>query len=176
MTEKTQQTPAERKIDAKKAMDFARSELFDRTFKEGMALVEETAAYLDGPGRAASKRLSRAAALAYAGESMRLTTKLMQVASWLLVQRAVRDGEINLTEASSEKYRLIARDGQSAPGFAGSEDLPEALKALIAKGTAIYDRVRRLDETMYDGGGEASGNAVGDQQARLLAAFNSRGI
>lgn len=171
MTETTQQTPPARKIDAKKAIDFARSELFDRTFKEGMGLVEETAAYLDGPGRAASKRLPRAAALAYAGESMRLTTKLMQVASWLLVQRAVRDGEINLTEASSEKYRLISRETQAAPSFAGAEDLPEALKALMARGGAIYDRVRRLDETMYEGEGDAPANAVGDQLARLQAAF-----
>ena len=44
--------------------DFARSELFDRTFREGMELVEETAAYLDGDGRRESKMLSRAAALA----------------------------------------------------------------------------------------------------------------
>ena len=72
--------------------DFAASELFERTFQEGMDLVEETAAYLDGGGRQESKLLSRNAALAYAGESMRLTTQLMQVASWLLVQRAVREG------------------------------------------------------------------------------------
>lgn len=152
-------------------MDFARSELFERTFKEGMGLVEETAAYLDGPGRAASKRLSRAAALAYAGESMRLTTRLMQVASWLLVQRAVRDGEILLAEASSEKYRLIARDVTPAPAFAGSDELPEALKTLIIKGGAIYERVRRLDETMYEGGANDAGNPVSDQLAKLQAAF-----
>ena len=30
--------------------DFARSELLDRTFQEGMELVEETAGYLDGSG------------------------------------------------------------------------------------------------------------------------------
>ena len=42
--------------------DFARSELFDRTFLEGMDLVEETAGYLDGSGRQASKLLSRNAA------------------------------------------------------------------------------------------------------------------
>ena len=47
---------------------FARSELFDRTFQEGMELVEETAAYLDGAGRRDSKLLSRNAALAYAAE------------------------------------------------------------------------------------------------------------
>lgn len=158
-------------FDAQRTMDFARSELFDRTFKEGMGLVEETAAYLDGPGRAASKRLSRAAALAYAGESMRLTTRLMQVASWLLVQRAVRDGEIALTEASSDKYRLISREPQSAPAFAGAQDLPEALKTLMARGSAIYDRVRRLDETMYDSAVVAEANPVSDQLAKLEAAF-----
>jgi regulator of CtrA degradation len=112
MTDTTQPSP-NTSFDPRRAVDFARSELFERTFKEGMALVEETAAYLDGPGRAASKRLSRAAALAYAGESMRLTTRLMQVASWLLVQRAVRDGEIPLIEAGSEKYRLISREAQT---------------------------------------------------------------
>ncbi len=61
--------------------DFARSELFERTFQDGMELVEETAAYLDGDGRRESKLLSRAAALAYAADSMRLTTRLMQVAA-----------------------------------------------------------------------------------------------
>lgn len=169
MTETNQISPL-KGFDPKRAIEFARSEMFERTFKEGMALVEETAAYLDGPGRAASKRLSRAAALAYAGESMRLTTRLMQVASWLLVQRAVRDGEIQLSEAASEKYRLISRDSQGSQTFLGSDDLPEALKTLIIRGGAIYERVRRIDETMYEGGAETA-NPVSDQLAKLSAAF-----
>lgn len=172
MTDKTHPSPKRGVFDARRAADFAKSEVFERTFKEGMALVEEAAAYLDGPGRAASKRLSRAAALAYAGESMRLTTRLMQVASWLLVQRAVRDGEIPLGEAASDKYRLISREPQPAPAFAASEELPEALHALIARGAAIYERVRRLDDVMYSDGGETpAGNAVSDQMAKLNAAF-----
>ncbi len=169
MTDTIQPSP-NTSFDARRAVDFARSELFERTFKEGMALVEETAGYLDGPGRAASKRLSRAAALAYAGESMRLTTRLMQVASWLLVQRAVRDGEIPLIEAGSDKYRLISREPQPAAGFAGSDELPETLKTLIIRGSAIYERVRRLDETMY-GDAPDAGNAVSDQMAKLAAVF-----
>jgi len=174
MTDTIQVSPMKAGFDPKRALEFARSEVFDRTFKEGMAMVEETAAYLDGPGRAASKRLSRAAALAYAGESMRLTTRLMQVASWLLVQRAVRDGEIELTEAASDKYRLISREPQATPTFTATDDLPQALKALIIKGGAIYERVRRLDETMYNGGEAEAGhpsNAVGDQLALLQQAF-----
>src|SRR5258708_36206825 len=88
--------------------DFARSELFQRTFHEGMDLVEETAAYLDGSERQDSKLLSRNAALAYAAESMRLTTRLMQVASWLLVQRAVREGDMAAEAACEQSYRLGA--------------------------------------------------------------------
>ncbi|GAN00531.1 hypothetical protein U91I_04197 [alpha proteobacterium U9-1i] len=173
MTEKTQLSPNSVAPDGKRAAEFAKTEMFERTFKEGMGLVEETAAYLDGPGRAASKRLSRAAALAYAGESMRLTTRLMQVASWLLVQKAVRDGEIAMKDATGEKYRMIAREPQASPGFAGAEDLPEALKTLIGRGAAIYERVRRLDEVMYGEGGEEApaGNGVSDQLAKLNAAF-----
>ena len=172
MTETLPTNSQRREFDATRALDFAKSELFERTFKEGMALVDETAAYLDGPGRVASKRLSRAAALAYAGESMRLTTRLMQVASWLLVQRAVRDGEIPLTEAASEKYRLISRETQATPTFAGSDELPEALKTLIIRGGGIYERVRRLDETMYSGGNaETAANPVSDQLAKLQQAF-----
>lgn len=171
MTDKSQPSLISSNLNAKKAMDFAKSEVFERTFKEGMALVEESAAYLDGPGRAASKRLSRVAALAYAGESMRLTTRLMQVASWLLVQRAVRDGEIPINEATSEKYRLVSREQLAAPGFAGADELPEALRTLIGRGAAIFERVRRLDETMYDGGGEPGANAVSEQLAKLNAAF-----
>src|ERR1051325_9450762 len=86
--------------------DFARSELFERTFQEGMELVEETAGYLDGAGRQDSKLLSRNAALAYASESMRLTTRLMQVASWLLVQRAVREGDMAPGAACEARYRI----------------------------------------------------------------------
>ena len=172
MTETTQLSPAAIGFNPQRAMDFAKSELFERTFKEGMGLVEESAAYLDGPGRAASKRLSRAAALAYAGESMRLTTRLMQVASWLLVQRAMREGEIPLAEAAGEKYRLIARETQSPPAIAGAEDVPAALKTMAMRGAAIFERVRRLDEIIYGAGGEAAaGNGVSGQMAKLAAAF-----
>ena len=72
--------------------------MFDHTFDEGMALVEETARYLDGQGREEARVLPRKAAMLYAGESMRVTTRLMQAASWLLVQRAVRDGDMERDE------------------------------------------------------------------------------
>eukprot|EP00752_Nemacystus_decipiens_P019537 g17593.t1 len=81
------------------------SNAFHTLFENGMELVEETAAYLDSEGREVAKGLPRVAAMAYATESMRLTTRLMQLASWLLLQRAVHEGEMTLEQAAKEKAK-----------------------------------------------------------------------
>ena len=112
--------------------EFASSDIFERMFREGMDLVEETAAYLDGDGRQEARGLERAAALAYASESMRLTTRLMQSASWLLVHRAVREGEMTARDAHDPKYRLGARAVCSAEKQPSS-DLPARLLDLLER-------------------------------------------
>src|ERR1700716_1602325 len=126
----------------------AGSQAFADLFRDGMALVEETAAYLDGPGRQETKKLSRNGALAYATESMRLTTRLMQLASWLLLHRAVKEGEMSLSQAHKEKAKV-----KLAPGDASDEHalamLPERLRDLIARSKSLGDRVRRLGATIY---------------------------
>ena len=149
--------------------DFARSELFDRTFREGMELVEETAAYLDGDGRRESKMLSRAAALAYAAESMRLTTRLMQIASWLLVQRAVREGDMTPEAAGEPRYRLNERKIEREPSHS---ELPIALVEYLVQAEKLYDRVLHLDRRMYlDASDAVAVNPVQSQMDRLNAAF-----
>lgn len=153
--------------------DFASSELFDRTFNEGMELVEETAAYLDGSGRQDSRLLSRGAALSYAGESMRLTTRLMQVASWLLVQRAVREGEMPAADASQDRYRL----NEAAPTEdAADPDLPGGLLSLLDRSSRLYERVLHLDRRMYvEPTADDAPHPVLSQMERLEAAFGQAG-
>ena len=46
-----------------------------------MGLVERTAAYLDGQGRKEARALRGPVAVLYATESMRLTTRLLELAS-----------------------------------------------------------------------------------------------
>jgi regulator of CtrA degradation len=156
--------------------DFAASELFDRTFQEGMDLVEATAAYLDGVGRQESKLLSRAAALAYASESMRLTTRLMQLASWLLVQRAVREGDMAPADACDDRYRLKPEAVARAVPEDESQALPAGLEVLVERAERLYDRALHLDRRMYvERTPDQTTHPVLNQLRRIQAAFGPVG-
>jgi regulator of CtrA degradation len=156
----------------------AGSAAFAALFRDGMALVEETAAYLDGPGRLESKKLERSAALAYATESMRLTTRLMQLASWLLLHRAVKEGEMSLAQANKEKTKVKLAVGE--PGDPETiKLLPERLRDLIVRSKRLNDQVRRLDANIYAPplapNQPRAGNPVERQLGLLKAAFEQDG-
>lgn len=151
---------------------FAASALFERTFDEGMALVEETARYLDGRGRDESKSLSRKSALIYAGESMRVTTRLMQAASWLLIQRAVHEGDMTPDDAASERYRLGAREICMGKREEGLDGLPKKLVELLERSESLYSRIARLDDVLFRR--KEANPGVQTHFQKLEAAFGSR--
>jgi regulator of CtrA degradation len=126
----------------------ASSQVFSALFREGMALVEETAAYLDGSGRQEAKRLERSAALVYATESMRLTTRLMQLASWLLLHRAVNEGEMSLAQANKEKKKVKLAVGEPVEERT-LKLLPERLRDLIGRSRQLQQKVLRIDSTIH---------------------------
>ena len=148
------------------------SAAFSNLFREGMDLVEETAAYLDGAGRTEAKALDRAVSLTYATESMRLTTRLMQLASWLLLHRAVKEGEMTLVQANREKTKVKLSAADPGPSDI-IEKLPQQLQELIARSMSLQARVRRLDNSIHAAPSERStiGNPLVPQLNRLKAAF-----
>ena len=105
---------------------------------------------------------------------MRLTTRLMQLASWLLLQRAVT--RVNTAEnarVEKEKVKFSATPNErGGPGFSA---LPTRLRDYIAQGDRLFDRVQQFDKLERGGIAEASPAAtegsIGDQLARLKAAF-----
>ncbi|MEF3367875.1 DUF1465 family protein [Methylocystis sp. 9N] len=131
------------------AEKLACSEAFGAIFREGMGLVEEAAAYLDGQGREEAKALPRAEALAYAAESMRLTTRLMQIASWLLLQRAVNQGELTRSQSASEKHRVKLNQQELATEPDLFERLPQRLRDLSLHSLRLQARIIHLDQLIY---------------------------
>lgn len=150
---------------------FTGGKLFDTVFTRGMALVEETAAYLDGPGRDQSKTLPREAGLTYSAWSMELTTRLMQAASWLVMQKAVRDGEMRREDASARKYRIRRDEPPLDPSAQKGNGLPPRFLELVGRAEALFEQICRLDEALYPPvRPKAPSNPVSDQLAALQKA------
>lgn len=154
------------------------SRAFNGIFKEGMGLVEAAASYLDGEGRIEAKALPRMAALAYATESMRLTTRLMQIASWLLLQRAVNEGELTFAQAATEKHKvaLSRQDMIAAPET--FEALPQRLKDLTVQSLRLQERLIHLDRMLYEAAqlpAKAPPSGLASQMASLRQAFAMTG-
>ena len=104
---------------------------------------------------------------------MRLTTRLMQLASWLLLHRAVKEGEMSLAQVNQEKTKVKLTAGEPADEET-LKILPEALVDLIDRSRKLLDQVRRLDANIH-GASEpstaAKANPVEKQLGLLKAAF-----
>ena len=157
---------------------FVSSEAFKALFQEGMELVEDTAAYLDGPGREFSRTMQRQASVAYATESMRLTTRLMQIASWLLLQRAVAEGEITPDQARIEKNRVrLSNQDTTTTTIDEFEELPARLRELIGLAARLHARILHLDRLITEAETAPRApapNPVAAQLGLLAEAFGSK--
>jgi regulator of CtrA degradation len=154
------------------------AETFDAIFRQGMALVEQTAAYLDGEGRKEAKALKPPLTVVYATESMRLTTRLLDLASWLLIRRGLRTGEMSAADADRKRSRIKLRPLGRPSHVKQFDELPENLRSLIEESFELNDRIMRIDAAIEGSRAApdaalAAINPVAAQMAQLHNAFGS---
>ena len=105
---------------------------------------------------------------------MRLTTRLMQVASWLLLQRAVNEGDLTPAQAQSEKHRVRLAEQNVACPAEMFEQLPETLRAFSAKSLRLQARVAHLDRALAEAEAAAAFAARRGRRAVRTAAGRFR--
>ena len=133
------------------ATSFAASDLFFRIYDESMAMVRQAADYLELEGVIERQQLSQKMGIIYACESMRLTTRLMQVSAWLLAMRAIRQGELGAADIEARGFRLGAKEVCLGGPVRGAGLLPVRLINLLEASKRLYERVARLDQLLFDG-------------------------
>ena len=155
----------------------ATSHAFQSLYAEGMQLVEETATYLDGEGRIQAKSLDRVSSTLYAAESMRLTTRLMQVASWLLLQRALNNGEMSHDQVDAEKSKVRFDSKSTNMDSGGWDNLPTQFSELVRRSLRLQEQIKQMDQDL-SGTGQAEivdfqtvSNPVNSQIRLLKTAF-----
>ncbi|MGU3497018.1 DUF1465 family protein [Xanthobacteraceae bacterium A53D] len=106
-------------------------------YNDGLDLAARLSAYLSGPGKTYAANLPLDARLAYHDESRELTTLLLQLAAWLLMERAVAEGEMTVDHACQEAEELELRPRRPVGGLG----IPDGLKALRAEAELLRLRV-----------------------------------
>jgi regulator of CtrA degradation len=98
----------------------------------------------------------------------------MQVASWLLVQRAVAEGEISSDQAQQEKNRVRLHAPAPLTAAADFELLPQRLRELVGLSARLHARILHLDQLISTAAPRplAPDNPVAIQQWLIQSAFS----
>lgn len=108
-------------------------------------MADEARTYFDGGEPAGLDMAEPLRRVAFACESLKVTTRLMHVIAWLLSQRAWQRGEIDDSDLVDEKYRLGRASDTDATLAA---DFPFGARSLIDASQELYGRVARLQDRM----------------------------
>lgn len=121
--------------------------LIDALYTEAMLLADEARAYFDEAGRAERNALEPFARVGFACESLKVTTRIMHIVAWLLTQRAVESGELNMIEGRRPERRLGNATASDPLVIA---QLPPSAQRLVSSSSDLYARVQRLDQGEID--------------------------
>jgi regulator of CtrA degradation len=113
--------------------------LVDPIYAEALKLADAARGYFDGPGIAERDALPVAARTATALESLRITTRLIAVVSWGLLQQAMRNGEV----AAHADRRLPAPDADTALDL-----LPARARGLAVASRDLFARAHATDSAL----------------------------
>ena len=101
----------------------------------------------------------------------------MQIASWLLLQRAANSGEMTRDQVAAEKSKVRLDTASAHDDAEGWPELPQTFRQLVARSLRLQSLVKRMDEEIY---GDvkvlvslerADANPVSDQITLLKTAF-----
>ncbi|MCF8473790.1 MAG: DUF1465 family protein [Emcibacter sp.] len=124
----------------------------ERAYQDAMILTQDVANYLDHKNKTKQLEQNKQDAKTefnYVSESMRLSTCLMQVMAWFLVQKGVLTGEITKKQAGEEKFRLDAADICLKEINSSQEDFPPEFNYYREKSQDLYRQVERMDKMIY---------------------------
>ncbi len=165
------QLPAHLPCRPEAAVDL-HARLIEALYTEAMLLADEARAAFEGSieakGSADDVRLPPDVRVALSCESLKTTTRLMQVIAWLLFQRALCAGEISVAMAAARDQML----GDAMPSDAAMcARFPDHVRLLIIASEQLYARVLRVQQDRLRARQSLPVSPARTMQRQLRAAF-----
>jgi regulator of CtrA degradation len=121
---------------------------FRGPFEETMALLVEARTFMMETEWRDRQKVDGVKGLLITNETFRLTSRLTQVMSWLMFQRAVHDGEISAEYAMEEQFRLSEHDVCLDTSHSNDAVISRDLRSLLNRSHQLFLRIERL-ESMF---------------------------
>lgn len=139
--------------------------LIDPLYAEALALADEARGYFAQTGQDDRLDLEPMERVLFSCESLKVTTRLMHVISWLMVGKAVAAGEMTPAEACVPERRLGFVEGSDETKEPRLTRLPAPALALIRRSRELYERVSRIEASLMEhgqGGARALQDRLGE--------------
>lgn len=125
--------------------------VFNKTYDEANVLLLEAREYVKFYAARDVQHLPPIERLKVSCEAMRVTARLTQIMAWLLMQKAIRAGEVARDDYLTDEAKILV--GGTCLDTSSQEDLavPPRLRDLLSRSFTLYQRVQRLDESFRGG-------------------------
>jgi len=117
-----------------------------RTYDETLQLLEEALDYSTHSWKEDIQGLAGADTMRLTGERMRLTARLSEIMAWLMIHKAVANGEVTVEQAQSAEYHLSADDVCVDDSQDKGPDFPVRLNGMLSHSRELYARVIKMDQ------------------------------
>jgi regulator of CtrA degradation len=120
--------------------------LLNQTLQEAQILLQATHEYIKWQAPIDVEDMGPRNTFRVSCEAMRVTIRMTQVITWLMLQKSILSGEVTKEEVLSEAYRVLR--GKTCTESHTEEDLtiPSRLRELLLESRIFYFRILRLDE------------------------------
>ncbi|WP_231849050.1 DUF1465 family protein [Paramagnetospirillum magneticum] len=112
-----------------------------------MALLDEARTFMMETEWRDRQKVDGVKGLRITNEAFRLTSRLTQVMSWLMFQRAVYDGEISAEYALQKQFRLSGHDVCLDTSHCNDSVISDDLRSLLNRSHKLFLRIERLESS-----------------------------
>jgi regulator of CtrA degradation len=116
--------------------------LINSLYVDAMVLADEARAYFDSFSRGPRDQLEPMDRVTFSCESLKVTTRLMNLIAWLLTVKGVAAGEVDPIKRQSPAMRLGNAAGSDQTTL---DRLPPEARDVIIASIDLYRRARALD-------------------------------
>ena len=124
-----------------------RDRLVESLYTQSLLLAEDVRDYFDEAGRVERASLAPLERVRLSCESLKITTRLMQIMGWLLTQRLVQAGKLDEVNVSKSQRRLGIGPLTEQQTFSS---MPVRARYLITMSITLHQQVERLGVDQED--------------------------